>query len=222
MPLSKRIFDLAASGFALLVLSPLFLLIAIAIKLSSPGPLFYVAPRAGRFNKTFGQLKFRSMHVNADRAGAFTARNDNRIFPVGKIIRLLKVDELPQLINVFRGEMSVVGPRPEDCKTVDTCYTPAQMKVLDAVPGLTGLPQVRFFPELSVIDTHGMDPQLHYQQVILPMRLEMDLEYIAKQSFFYDLGLIFRTIFLILFKAPWILLTGRMPKVALPATTSHS
>jgi lipopolysaccharide/colanic/teichoic acid biosynthesis glycosyltransferase len=219
MPVSKRAFDLAATGAALLVLSPLFACIALGIKFSSPGPVFYVAPRMGRRLHgrlgSFGQLKFRTMRVHADRQGAFTARNDNRIFPFGKLLRLTKLDELPQLINVFRGEMSIVGPRPEDVATVESCYTAEQLRVLDAVPGLTGLPQVRFFPELSIIDTNGMDPQEHYKQVILPMRLAMDQEYIDQRGFFYDLGLILRTALLIAFKAPYILLSGKMPKIQL-------
>lgn len=213
--LLKRGFDIAVSGIALLILSPLFALVALGIKLSSPGAIFYVAPRAGRGNTRFGQLKFRTMHVNADRAGAFTAKNDARIFGVGKVLRLLKLDELPQLLNVLRGEMSIVGPRPEDVETVQTCYTPEQMRVLDALPGLTGLPQVRFFPDLSIIDTGGMDSQQHYKTVILPMRLAMDLEYIENRSFVYDLGLIVRTAYLIVVKAPWILVTGRVPRVEL-------
>ncbi|WP_051670766.1 sugar transferase [Bryobacter aggregatus] len=213
----KRTFDVLTSGVALLVLAPLFGLIALAIKISSPGPLFYVAPRAGRGKTLFGQLKFRTMHLHADRAGAFTAKNDTRIFAVGKILRMLKVDELPQLLNVLKGEMSIVGPRPEDWETVATCYTQEQLRVLEATPGLTGLPQVRFFPDLSIIDTGGMDPQEHYRKIILPMRLAMDLEYIEKQSFLYDLGLIFRTAYLIAFRAPWILVTGRMPRVEIPA-----
>ena len=211
----KRAFDVAMSGLALLVLSPLFALIAIAIKVSSAGAVFYVAPRAGRGNQLFGQLKFRTMHMNADKAGAFTAKNDSRIFVVGKGLRMLKLDELPQLWNVFCGEMSIVGPRPEDWETVRSCYTTEQMRVLDARPGLTGLPQVRFFPDLSIIDTAGMDSQLHYKTVILPMRLAMDLEYIDKRSFVYDLGLIVRTAYLIVVKAPWILITGRVPRVEL-------
>jgi lipopolysaccharide/colanic/teichoic acid biosynthesis glycosyltransferase len=218
MPLSKRAFDILSTGVALLALAPLFAWIALGIKLSSPGPVFYVAPRMGRHRVPFGQLKFRTMHVNADRHGAFTAKNDTRIFAFGKILRLLKLDELPQLLNVFRGEMSVVGPRPEDCATVDSCYTPDQLRVLEAVPGLTGLPQVRFFPELSIIDTNGMDPQEHYKQFILPMRLQMDQEYIDNRSFLYDLGLILRTGCLIGFKAPVIILSGKMPKVQLPKT----
>ena len=214
MPRSKRAMDVALSAAALAVLSPVFLIAPLVIKLSSPGPVFYIAPRAGRRGRTFGQFKYRTMHVGADRAGAFTAKNDSRVFLAGRVLRLFKIDELPQLINVLRGEMSIVGPRPEEVNTVAECYTKAQRRVLEAVPGLTGLPQVRFFPELSVIDPDGMDPQEHYRKVILPMRLEMDLEYVRNRNFWYDLKLIAHTAWLIAVR-PWALL------FATPEPTRH-
>ncbi|MBY0505763.1 MAG: sugar transferase [Bryobacteraceae bacterium] len=211
MPWWKRATDLTLVWIALLFLGPLMLLAAILIKLSSRGPVFYVAPRMGHRGVPFGQLKFRTMHVGADRQGAFTAQQDRRVFPVGRWLRLFKIDELPQILNILRGEMSVVGPRPEDISTVERCYSPEQRQVLEAVPGLTGLVQVRFFPELSVVDPGGMDPQEHYQRVILPMRLEMDFEYIRRQSFWFDAGLILQTIYLILVKAPALAL-GMAPR----------
>lgn len=217
MPAWKRATDLALVLTALVFLGPLMLLAAALIKLSSRGPVFYVAPRMGWRGVPFGQLKFRTMHVGADRHGAFTAQQDRRVFAVGRWLRLFKIDELPQVLNILRGEMSVVGPRPEDIATVERCYTPAQRQVLDAVPGLTGLPQVRFFPELSVIDPGGMDPQDHYQQVILPVRLEMDLEYIRRRSFWFDASLIGRTIFLIAVKAPALALGMTPARVELPS-----
>jgi len=210
--MAKRVFDIVFATLGLAAATPLFLLAAAAIKLSSRGPVFYVAPRAGRFGIPFGQLKFRTMHTGADRAGAFTAKNDVRVFAAGRLLRLFKIDELPQLLNVLRGEMSFVGPRPEDLATVRECYTPQQRRVLDALPGLTGLPQVRFFPELSVIDTEGMDPQEHYRRVILPMRLAMDLEYVRRQSFWFDLKLIAWTAWLILFTSWRVLLFGAVER----------
>jgi lipopolysaccharide/colanic/teichoic acid biosynthesis glycosyltransferase len=210
--MAKRIFDIVFAMLGLAAAAPLLLLAAAAIKLSSRGPVFYVAPRAGRFGVPFGQLKFRTMHTGADRAGAFTAKNDSRVFPAGRLLRLFKIDELPQLLNVLRGEMSFVGPRPEDLATVRECYTTPQRRVLEALPGLTGLPQVRFFPELSVIDTEGMDPQEHYRRVILPMRLAMDLEYVRRQSFWFDLYLIAWTAWLILFASWRVLLFGAVER----------
>ena len=211
----KRLTDITLCLFALVVLGPVMLLAALAIKLSSRGPILYIAPRMGRFGVPFGQLKFRTMRIGADRQGAFTAKNDSRVFFVGKLLRLTKVDELPQVFNVLQGEMSIVGPRPEDIKTVENYYTAEQCRVLDVLPGLTGLPQVRYFPELSIIDTGGMDPQEHYCRFILPMRLEMDMEYIRKQGFFYDLFLIGWTVSLILFKAPLLVLGYRPAPVSM-------
>lgn len=199
MPVSKRLTDVILSLSALVVLSPLFLLVAIAIKLSSPGPVLYVAKRAGRNGATFGLLKFRTMGCGADRLAPCTAKNDSRVFPVGRILRLFKIDELPQLINVLCGDMSIVGPRPEDWRIVRDYYTPSQRAVLDVPPGLTGIPQVKFFPEIFwAFDSNGMDPQDYYYTHILPMRLNLDLEYVRKQSFWLDLGLILKTLYLIL------------------------
>ncbi len=216
MPWWKRATDLTLVLFALAVLGPLMFVVALLIKLSSLGPVFYVAPRMGCNGVPFGQLKFRTMHTGADRQGAFTAKDDRRVFAVGRWLRLFKIDELPQIVNILRGEMSVVGPRPEEIGTVEKCYSADQRRVLDAVPGLTGLVQVRYFPELSVIDPGGMDPQVHYQQVILPVRLEIDLEYIRRRSFWFDAGLIVWTIYLILVRAPLMVLGVKARPVQLP------
>ena len=216
-PWWKRATDITLCVVALVVLGPLMLLAAVAIVLSSPGPVFYLAPRIGRLGRPFGQLKFRSMHIGSDVKGAFTEKNDPRIFLAGRVIRLFKIDELPQVFNILRGEMSVVGPRPEDVKTVENYYSAEQMRVLDVLPGLTGLPQVRFFPELSIIDPDGMNPQEHYCRIILPMRLEMDLEYIRRQTFWFDLTLIAWTVGLIVFKAPLLALGFRSGPVTVEA-----
>lgn len=209
IPFAKRTLDLVLCGLAIIALGPVMLAAAILIKLSSRGPVFYQAPRAGYKGRTFHELKFRTMHVGADRHGAFTANKDPRVFAVGTFLRLFKIDELPQIFNIIRGEMSIVGPRPEDVNIVRDCYTPEQRKVLEVAPGLTGLPQVRFFPELSIIDTGGMNPQEHYQRVILPMRLEMDLEYVRRRSFLLDVWLILYTVYLIAVKSWAILAFGQ-------------
>ena len=169
MPWWKRATDLVLVWAALIVLGPLMLLVALSIKLSSRGPVFYVAPRMGWRGVPFGQLKFRTMHVGADRQGAFTAQHDRRVFAVGRWLRLFKIDELPQVLNILHGEMSVVGPRPEEVATVEKCYTPAQREVLNAVPGLTGLPQVRYFPDGDRQGAHRRvrqaERQLHRQDL---------------------------------------------------------
>jgi lipopolysaccharide/colanic/teichoic acid biosynthesis glycosyltransferase len=210
-PLSKRATDLVLCLLALVVLGPVMLAVALLIKLSSGSPVFYKAPRAGYKGRPFHELKFRTMFVGSDRQGAFTSKNDKRILPCGRLIRLLKLDELPQIFNILRGEMSVVGPRPEDLSIVDECYDERQRQVLDVRPGLTGIPQVRFFPELSIIDPHGMDAQQYYRDVILPMRLELDLEYVRRQSFWFDAALILQTIYLVAVKSWSILLFGIKP-----------
>ncbi len=215
MPWTKRCLDLLVCSAALVVAAPVMLVAAALIKLASPGPVLYVAPRAGWRGRPFGQLKFRTMHVGADRDGVFTTRNDRRVFPLGRLLRLFKIDELPQLWNVLCGEMSVVGPRPEEISIVRECYTAVQRQVLEAVPGLTGLPQIRFFPELSVIDPGDLEPQEHYRRRILPMRLEMDLEYVRRSSFWLDVRIIARTGWLIAFHSWKVLLFG-MPKQSLP------
>jgi lipopolysaccharide/colanic/teichoic acid biosynthesis glycosyltransferase len=217
IPFAKRALDVVLCGLALMVLSPVMLAAALAIKLSSRGPVFYHARRAGYKGLAFYELKFRTMRLGADAHGAFTAKKDPRVFWAGAILRLFKIDELPQILNILRGEMSIVGPRPEAFEIVEECYTAEQRRVLDVAPGLTGFPQVRFFPELSVIDSEGMDPQEHYKRIILPMRLEMDLEYVRRQSFWLDVGLILETARLVLFKSWWVLLFGArevsMPKM---------
>ena len=198
----KRLVDLLLSSVGLFLLCPVLLLAAFAIKLSSKGPILYVAKRAGLNGVPFYVLKFRTMHCGADQFGPCTARHDQRIFFVGKILRSLKIDELPQLINVLRGEMSIVGPRPEDWNIVQTWYTPAQREVLKVRPGLTGIPQVRYFPEIFwMIESGGMNPEEHYYRMILPMRIDLDFDYIRRQSLWLDIQLIIVTMYLILFRS---------------------
>ena len=209
IPFSKRLTDVAIGSGALLLLGPVMLAVAALVKLASKGPALYVARRAGYQGRPFGQLKFRTMHLGADRQGSVTAKDDPRVFPLGRVLRLFKLDELPQILNVLRGEMSVVGPRPEDVDVVRDCYTAEQRQILDVPPGLTCLPEVRFFPDFTVIDTGGMDPQQHYRQVLLPMRLDMDLEYLRTRSFWLDLRLIFHTAYLVLVQSWKILIFGQ-------------
>ncbi len=208
VPVSKRVMDITLSLLLLAATAPLMLAAVLLVKFSSKGPVFYVARRAGLRGKEFGQLKFRTMRHGADKEGAFTAENDPRVFPAGRILRLFKIDELPQFLNVLRGDMSFVGPRPEDIQTVRTCYTLEQREALEVLPGLTGIPQVRFFPDLSTIDPEGMDPQRYYRERILPARLALDVEYARNRTFWLDASLIVKTAGLILFESWRILLFG--------------
>ena len=189
----KRLFDVVASGCGLLVLSPLFLLLAVWIKLDSAGPVFYRQTRVGRYNRDFRLYKFRSMRMGADRQGLITVGgHDPRITQSGYFIRKYKLDELPQLINVFIGDMSLVGPRPEVRKYVDM-YTPEQLHVLDVRPGITDMASIRYRNENELL-AQAADPDRYYVEVIMPDKLRINLEYVARHSFWFDIGLIFKTI----------------------------
>ena len=195
----KRLFDIFASGCGLLVLSPLFLLLAIWIKLDSKGPIFYKQIRVGRNNKDFYLLKFRSMRVGSDKKGLITVgERDPRITSSGYFIRKYKLDELPQLINVFCGDMSLVGPRPEVRKYVDM-YTSEQMKVLSVRPGITDLASIRYRNENELL-AMAENPDQYYVDVIMQDKLRINLEYVANHSFWYDIKLIFNTFWVIIAK----------------------
>ena len=193
----KRIFDLVASGLGLIILSPLFLILAIWIKLDSKGPVFYRQVRVGYKNKDFRIFKFRSMRVGADKGSLVTiGGRDPRVTKSGYWIRKFKLDELPQLINVFIGDMSLVGPRPEVRHYVDY-WTPEQMHVLDVRPGITDPASIKFRNENELMEK-AEDPEKYYIEVIMQEKIKLYLEYVEKHSFFYDLGLIFKTFFVII------------------------
>lgn len=188
----KRLFDIVASGCGLLVLSPLFVVLAIWIKLDSKGPVFYRQVRVGRNNKDFKLFKFRSMRVGADKQGLITVGgHDSRITRSGYFIRKYKLDEFPQLINVFIGDMSLVGPRPEVRKYVDM-YTPEQMRVLSVRPGITDLASIRYRNENELLE-QAENPDEYYEQVIMQDKLRINLEYVDNHSFWNDIKLIFMT-----------------------------
>ena len=192
----KRLFDIVASGLGLVVLSPLFLILAIWIKLDSKGPVFYRQVRVGYKNKDFRIYKFRSMRVGADKGSLVTiGGHDPRVTKSGYFIRKFKFDELPQLINVFLGDMSLVGPRPEVRHYVDY-WTPEQMHVLDVRPGITDPASIKFRNENELMEK-SEDPEKYYIEVIMQEKIKLYLEYVEKHSFFYDLGLIFKTFFVI-------------------------
>lgn len=189
----KRLFDLAAAALGLLVLSPVFLLLALWIKADSPGPVFYRQRRVGRRNRDFWLYKFRSMRVGADRAGLITVGGrDPRITSSGYYLRKYKLDELPQLIQVLSGDMSLVGPRPEVRRYVDL-YTPEQMHVLDVRPGITDMASILYRNENELL-ARAEDPDKFYVEVVMQDKLRINLEYVARHSFGYDLRLIFRTL----------------------------
>ena len=192
----KRLFDIVASGLGLIVLSPLFLVLAIWIKLDSKGPVFYRQVRVGYKNKDFRIFKFRSMRVGSDKGSLVTiGGHDPRVTRSGYFIRKFKFDELPQLINVFLGDMSLVGPRPEVRHYVDY-WTPEQMHVLDVRPGITDPASIKFRNENELME-QAEDPEKYYIEVIMQEKIKLYLEYVEKQSFLYDIGLIFKTFWVI-------------------------
>lgn len=188
----KRLFDVVASGVGLLLLSPLFLLVAIWIKLDSPGPVFYRQVRVGRYNRDFRIFKFRSMRVGADKGSLVTiGGRDPRVTRSGYFIRKFKIDELPQLINVFIGDMSLVGPRPEVRHYVDY-WTKEQLHVLDVRPGITDPASIKFRNENELLEK-AEDAEKYYIEVIMQEKLRLYLEYVENHSFWYDIKLIFQT-----------------------------
>ena len=188
----KRLFDIVASGCGLLVLSPVLLVVAIWIKLDSRGPVFYRQVRVGYKNKDFRIFKFRSMRIGADKGSLVTiGGRDPRITRSGYFIRKYKLDELPQLINVFIGDMSLVGPRPEVRHFVDY-WTPEQMHVLDVRPGITDPASIKFRNENELMGK-AENPEEYYINVIMQEKIKLYLEYVENASFMYDLMLIFKT-----------------------------
>ena len=192
--MAKRLFDIVSSGIGLLYLAPVFVVMAIWIKLDSRGPVFYRQTRVGRYGRDFRIFKFRSMRVGSDKGRQITVgERDPRITRSGYFIRRYKIDELPQLINVFLGDMSIVGPRPEVRKYVDL-YSEEQRKVFQVRPGITDLASIKYRNEnelLSQVD----DPDTYYIDVIMPDKLTINLEYIRHQSFMGDIKIIFNTLF---------------------------
>lgn len=188
----KRLFDIIASGIGLIILSPIFLIMSLWIKLDSKGPVFYMQTRVGRGNKDFKLFKFRSMRIGSDKKGLITiGGKDPRVTRSGYYIRKYKLDELPQLINVLIGDMSLVGPRPEVRKYVDL-YTPEQMHVLDVKPGITDLASIRYRNENELLEKVN-DPEQYYREVIMQDKLKLNLQYLQDHSFIYDIKLIIRT-----------------------------
>lgn len=188
----KRLFDIISSGIGLIMLSPIFLFLGIWIKIDSPGPIFYKQVRVGRNGKDFKIFKFRSMHQGSDKQGLITVGGrDPRVTNSGYYIRKYKLDEFPQLINVFLGDMSVVGPRPEVRKYVNL-YNEEQLRVLTVRPGITDIASIKYRNENELLEK-AEDPDKMYIEEIMPDKLKYNLEYIDKVSFTYDIKLIFET-----------------------------
>ncbi|MEF9987175.1 MAG: sugar transferase [Bacteroidales bacterium] len=188
----KRIIDFISSGLGLIFLSPLFFVLAVWIKLDSNGPVFYMQTRVGKNNVDFKLFKFRSMRIGSDKKGLITVGDrDPRITSSGYFIRKYKLDELPQLINVFIGEMSLVGPRPEVRKYVDL-YSDEQMKVLLVKPGITDYASIEYMDENTILGTSN-NPDKAYIEQIMPDKIKLNMKYINNQSIFEYFRIIFLT-----------------------------
>lgn len=192
-PLAKRALDVAGSSLALVLLSPLILALAVWVKVTSPGPVLYRAPRVGLQGRPFLMYKIRTMVVDADRiGGSSTPDDDPRITPVGRILRRHKLDELPQLINVLKGEMSLVGPRPQVQWAVDL-YSPEERQVLTVQPGITDYASLRF-PNEGEILRASTDPDKEYIEKIHPEKMRLSLEYVRQRSFRTDVSILVGTL----------------------------
>jgi lipopolysaccharide/colanic/teichoic acid biosynthesis glycosyltransferase len=193
----KRAFDFVSSLIGLILVSPILVTIAILIKKEDKGPVFYRGVRVGRFGKLFRIFKFRTMVVNAEKLGGpSTADDDPRITKVGKFIRKFKVDELPQLINVLKGEMSVVGPRPEVQMYVDM-FAEEEKAILSVRPGITDWASI-WNPDEGAILAGSPDPEKTYMEKIRPEKIRLQLKYVRERSFWNDLKIIAQTIIAII------------------------
>lgn len=191
--MAKRLFDVIASVIAIVLLSPVLLIAAVSVRLASPGPIFYRARRVGRCGEVFVMHKFRTMHADAGSGSVITGASDPRVFLAGRILRALKIDELPQLYDVLIGRMSIVGPRPEDPKIVAQYYTELGRETLSVAPGLAS-------PGSLYNYTHGhlclddSDAEKSYVTKLLPVKLALELVYVRRASLAYDLRIILRTV----------------------------
>lgn len=195
----KRLFDLVFASLGLILFSPLFLILALAIKLESAGPVFYRGARVGRGGKPFRIFKFRSMVADAERQGAAsTHAQDRRVTRCGRLVRRFKLDEIAQLINVLRGEMSLVGPRPEVQKFVDL-YTDEEKIILSVRPGITDWSSIKFHNEGEIIAASGIaDADEAYARLIRPEKLRLQMKYVREQTIVIDIKILVCTILTVL------------------------
>lgn len=188
----KRFLDIVSSALVLLLLLPVWLIISIAIVAESRGGVFYKQIRVGKANRDFYLYKFRTMRTGADKKGLLTVgERDSRVTRVGYFLRKYKLDEFPQLINVLKGDMSIVGPRPEVRKYVDM-YTPEQMRVLSVRPGLTDIASIQYVHENELLAASD-DPEKTYIEEVMQAKLQLNLQYIDNQSVMGDIKLILQT-----------------------------
>lgn len=189
----KRTFDVLSSISGLVILLPLFLLIALWIKIDSKGPIFFRQQRVGRFGESFLIHKFRTMRIDSEKAGRLTVGKDKRVTRSGHFLRKSKFDELPQLIDVLIGKMSLVGPRPEVQEFIDCYPVEIRKKVLSVRPGITDRASIEMVDENEILSKFS-EPRNAYIEHILPIKQKYYLEYVDKNNFFSDLNIIFDTL----------------------------
>lgn len=190
----KRAFDIIVSFCGLLVTAPVLAVIAVLIKRNSPGPVFYKGTRAGKNNKIFSMFKFRTMVANADKIGGpSTAGDDPRLTTLGKTLKRYKLDELPQLINVLKGEMSLVGPRPEVPFYIDMMSEEERKTILSVRPGITDWASLWDFREEEIL-RGSADPEKIYQEKIRPEKIRLQIKYAKEHTFLKDLSIILKTV----------------------------
>lgn len=196
-----RVFDFIVSLLGIIVLSPLFIFVVVFIKSTSPGPVIYAQKRVGRNGRLFRLYKFRSMLVNADRIGtSVTTGNDPRITKTGRILRKTKLDELPQLWNVLKGDMSFVGPRPDVPEIVDK-YTPEMRRILTIRPGITSNATLHLRNEDDLLSL-AKYPDKAYEEIFVPAKVKLAMEHVKHRSFFFDFSILLKTV--------WALTGGRI------------
>tara|TARA_B100001287_G_scaffold276511_1_gene287626 strand:- start:659 stop:1246 length:588 start_codon:yes stop_codon:yes gene_type:complete len=191
--MNKRLFDFCCSLFGLIILSPLLILISLIIKITSRGPVLFFQTRVGKDGNDFVLVKFRSMIVNHNLRSTVTTRGDSRITKVGAILRKYKLDELPELWNVLKGEMSLVGPRPDVRGYADKLIG-RDRDILKMRPGITGIASLKYANEEEILDKQ-LDPQTYNDEIIFPDKIKLNLDYYENQSLWLDIKIIFATIF---------------------------
>lgn len=197
---AKRLFDLVFSVSGLLLFSPFLLVISLCILFESGRPIIYRQKRVGKDRKNFVLYKFRTMRIqDNEHVSCCSTEHDKRITKIGKYLRKYKVDELPQLYNILKAEMSFVGPRPELPKFVEY-YSDIYNDILKIKPGITDLASIKFRNESSFLENQADNVEKVYLTKILPQKLRYNREYLEKQGFFYDIGLVFKTIYSVIFK----------------------
>ena len=208
--LIKRTFDILISIVCIVILIPLFIPISLILRFTGEGEIFYFQERVGLNNKTIKIYKFATMLKNSEQMGSgiYTAKNDPRILPFGNFLRKTKINELPQIINILNGDISLVGPRPLIRKTFELYNNEDQRIIFSMKPGLTGIGSIVFRNEEEILNNADMDLEEFYEKYITPYKAELELWYKQKQSFLCDLQIIFLTAWAILFKEsrlPWVI-----------------